>query len=140
MPAITFAFIVNLPMAVGIQLINSARNRIEAAIDARRQLREAEDDYAANGSVTSALTLAGQYLQLDRFLEAKTLFQSCAFGCYREHPRLLLGLAQAHFGLHQYQAALDCLDLLQRKWPGRTSAHDQRLYANCLRELGRAQH
>jgi hypothetical protein len=135
--AVAYATVDGIPTSIGAHVIKVARNKIVAIVGPRNALREAEDEYASTGSVTSAVALAGQYLMLERHLEAKTLFQCSAFGPYGENPELLMGLAKAHFGLQEYQHAVDCLDVLKQKHPESTTADGHLLYAKCLQELGR---
>lgn len=125
-----------MPLTI-FALFDAAFDKVEAMINPHKALREAAKQYAATGSVPSAIALAKLYLTHDRVTEAKTLFQCSAVGEHADDPELLLGLASAHFALREYQSALQCLNTLKQKHPESTTADGHLLYAKCLQELGR---
>lgn len=131
-------FIVELlPELMGSRTGHRARKKLSTVMDPTKGLRAAEDSYAVAGTVKNAMVLAEQYLERGRFAEAKELYLRSMSGIYRDDPVLLMGLAQAQFGLGEHQAALDNLDTLKQKNPESTSEEGHLLYAKCLQEVGR---
>jgi hypothetical protein len=114
-----------------------ARRGLSRVIDPNRDMRQASDNLAVADTVQNAMRLAGEYMRQEKFAEAKELYQRALRGIHADDPALLLGLAQAQFGLGDYSAVVATLDELKEKNPTHTSAEGHLLYARALEESGR---
>lgn len=134
---LAYFFIELLPELTNTRAAKSAQRSLAHAVDPDKALREATAQYELAATAQNALTLAQQHLQRGNFSEAKALFTRSLSGVHNDDPDLLLGLAAAHFGLHEYAETLASLDTLKRVSPGKTSQEGHLLYARALEELGR---
>ena len=125
-----------LPELTNTRSAKSAQRSIAKAVDPDKALREATAQYDLARTAQNAMTLAGQHLERGNFREAKELYQRSLSGVHSDDPDLLLGLAQAHFGLAEYVEVITCLDTLKDTHPGKTSEDGHLLYARALEELG----
>lgn len=126
-----------LPELTNTRTARSAQRSLAKTVDPDKALREASEQYALARTAQNAMTLAKEHLQRDDFSAAKELYKRSLSGVHSDDPDLLLGLAQAHFGLTNYAEALSCLDTLKDKNAAKTSQDGHLLYARALEELGR---
>jgi hypothetical protein len=111
--------------------------KLAKAINPAKELRNAIDRYAIANTAQNAINLASQHLLHGNYSEARDLFVSSLSGIHADDPDILLGLANAHFGLREYKETLARLDTLKEKHPKRTSPEGHLLYARALFESGR---
>ncbi|WP_428312506.1 tetratricopeptide repeat protein [Hydrocarboniphaga sp.] len=115
---------------------HQARRQLSKTINPDRELRQATQQLAVADTVKNAIALAEQYLQKQRYGEARDLYQRYLKGIHADDPQLMTGLAQAQFGLGEYQAALDTLERFKEKHPQLRSADAHLIYARSQHELG----
>lgn len=127
-----------LPELTNTRGAKSAQRSLAKAIDPDKALREASEQYELARTAQNAMTLARQHLERGNFREARELYQRSLSGVHSDDPDLLIGLAQAHFGLAEYAEVLSTLDTLKTTNPGKTSPEGHLLYARALDELGRS--
>lgn len=132
-----------LPEFTNTRTARTAQRRLAKAVDPDKALREATEQYALARTAQNAMVLASQHLQRANFSDARDIYQRALNGVHGDDPDLLLGLAQAHFGLAEYAEVITCLDTLKEKNPAKTSQDGHLLYARALEALGqvdKAQH
>jgi hypothetical protein len=137
--ALAYAIIELLPAFTGHHALRRSWRKVGTAINPQGELRAAEEQYDIAATVQNAMLLAEQYLAHSRCAEAKQLYMRNLSGVHADDPRLLLGLASAHYGLGEYNEALTCLDLLKAKNPRSTDEAGHLLYAKCLLGMGRTE-
>lgn len=115
---------------------HSMRRGLSKTLNPDRDLKNASRNLAIADTVQNALALGRELLERGEHAEALSLFQRNLTGVHATDPELLFGLARAHFGLAEYQQALDALDSLKAHNPGSTSAEGHLLYARTLEGLG----
>ncbi len=128
-----------LPELTHTRTARTAQHKLATAVDPDKALREASERYAVARTAQSALDLAGEHLLRANFGDAKDIYQRALSGVHDDDPDLLMGLAQAHFGLGDYAGVISCLDSLKEKNPAKTSQDGHLLYARALEELGRVE-
>ena len=115
----------------------AARRNFARVVSPNRELRAASDNLAVADTVQNAMLLAGELLKKQKYAEARDMYQRSLRGLHADDPALLLGLAQAQFGLGEFAAVVNTLDELKEKNPSHTSADGHLLYARALEQLGR---
>jgi len=136
--SLAYCIIELLPELTGTRTAKQAQRSIAKAVDPDKALREATAQYELARTAQNAITLARQHLERGDFSAAKTLFERSLSGVHGDDPDLLMGLAEAHFGLKEYAEVVGCLDTLKEKNPGKTSQEGHLLYARALDEGGRS--
>jgi hypothetical protein len=126
-----------LPELTNTRTARTAHRKLATAVDPDKALREASARYAQAQTVQSAMDLASEHLLRANYSEAKDIYQRALSGVHDDDPDLLMGLAQAHFGLADYAAVITCLDTLKEKNPAKTSQDGHLLYARALEATGR---
>ena len=126
-----------LPELTNTRTARTAQRSLTKAVDPDKALREASEQYELARTAQNAMTLAREHLERSNFSAAKELYERSLSGVHNDDPDLLLGLAQAHFGLAEYADALRCLDTLKDKNPGKTTQDGHLLYARALAVQGR---
>lgn len=130
-------FIVELlPELLGSRGARRAKQGLAKAIDPNRELRAASQQHAVADTVQNSLVLARQHLERGQFREAAELFERCNRGLHADDPDILLGLAQAQFGLKDYAAVIATLDRLRETNPQARTADGHLLYARAREESG----
>ena len=127
-----------LPELTNTRTAKQAQRSIAKAVDPAKALREANAQYELASTAQNAMTLARLHLERGEFSAAKALFERSLSGVHGDDPELLMGLAEAHFGLAEYADVVRCLDSLKEKNPGKTSQEGHLLYARALDEQGRS--
>ena len=125
-----------LPELTNTRTARTAQRSLAKAVDPDKALREATDQYALARTAQNAMMLASQHLQRANYSDAKDIYQRALSGVHSDDPDLLIGLAQAHFGLAEYAEVITCLDTLKEKNPAKTSQDGHLLYARALEALG----
>lgn len=126
-----------LPELTNTRTAKSAQRSLAKAVDPDKELREATEQYDLARTAQNAMRLARQHLERGHFREAKELYERSLSGVHSDDPDLLIGLAEAHFGLAEYAEVITCLDTLKSTNPGKTSQDGHLLYARALEEQGR---
>jgi len=126
-----------LPELQGSRGARNAKRKLSKALDPGRELREAVDLYEAAPTAQNAMRLAALHLQAGAFDEARSLYARSLTGVHGDDPELLLGLAQAEFGIGHYAEAITALDRLKANHPKRATAEGHLLYARALQGAGR---
>lgn len=112
--------------------LRSAHDRI----DPDRHRRKAARQLDVADTSRNRQALAEESLRSGDFQKAEQLYRSALTGLYRTDPNLMLGLAQAQFGLQQPQQARDTLDALIAANPTFRSHEGHLLYARALEACG----
>ena len=112
-----------------------AARQLAKTIDRDHDLKRHADRVAISGTVENKLNLAEECLNTDRTDEAIDIYQSCLTGIHRDDPKILLGLAGAHFQAGQHAETRDTLESLIKTHPDFKSAEGHLLYARALQEL-----
>ena len=136
--ALAYVIIELLPELTNSRTAKTAQRSLAKAVDPDKALREAQAQYELARTAHNAMTLAEQHLARGNFREARELYQRSLSGVHGDDPDLLLGLAEAQFGLGEYAETVACLDTLKRSHPGNTSPEGHLLYARALAEQGRS--
>lgn len=105
---------------------------IRNKIDPGRQQREAGRRVDLVATTTHRSELAAQALQQGDFKTAEEQYRAALKGLYATDPYLMLGLAQAQFGLGQPQQTRQTLDALIAANPDFRSSQAHLLYARAL--------
>jgi hypothetical protein len=125
-----------LPEFFGGRTARRARSSVGRMIDPNRDLRRAATEVEISGNVDARRRLAEELSERGQFAQAAEIYQGGLKGIFEHDPALLLGLAEAQFGMHAYQAARDTLERLRQQNPDFNSTQAGLLYARTLEELG----
>ena len=128
-----------LPEFGSSRAAHQARRNFSRAVNPDRELREAAQKLAVADTVKNALTLAEQYLQKERYTEAKELYLRYLKGIHADDPQLMTGLARAQFGLGEYAAVAQTLEDFKQRHPDARSAEAHLLYARAQDERGKTE-
>lgn len=116
-------------------------HKVKAAIgkkiDPEKNLKAAQKACEQVDSVQNRINLAEQYLQLQRYNEARELYARCLTGLSAEDPQIMMGMAKAEFGLDNPGAAIIMLDKLKTANPYFKSPEGHLLYARALENANR---
>jgi hypothetical protein len=99
-----------VPDLFGSYGVRSASQRVLKAIDPERDRRKLSKNLDRADTIENRRHLAGESLELKDFARAEALFSECLSGIYERDPDLMLGLAQAQFGLEKYATCKQTLD------------------------------
>lgn len=105
-------------------------------IDPERQRRQAAQRLELADTQENRRELAAESLRRGDFAQARTLYQSSLKRLYATDPDLMLGLAQAQFGLDDPAAARATLDALIAANPKFRSPEGHLLYARAVEAGG----
>ena len=111
------------------------------ALDAQRRRKlvaerpRLEERLAAADTVENRLAVADACIAERAYERAAALYAACLTGPLEHDPRILLGLARAHFGLGKYKAVRRSLETLVGANPGFRSPDGHLLYARTLEQL-----
>jgi hypothetical protein len=134
--SLAYFFVEVLP---SLQHNRTARNVLRRArntVDPNRGVREGALDYERSQNVETASRLADELTKAGRFDDAIRVCGEARTGIFEDDPKILLPLANAHFGAGRYQDAIETLDYLRDKNPGFRSADGHLVYARALEESG----
>ncbi len=113
------------------------KSAIGKTIDPEKALKAAQLAYEKVDTVQNRLNFAEEYLKLNRYSEARELYARCLAGIHAEDPRIMLSMAQAEFGLNNFEAVISVLDKLKAANPTFKSPESQLLRARALEGAGR---
>jgi hypothetical protein len=114
------------------QVQKRARNQAYPEKDLTAALAEVE----LADTVRNRMNLAEQYLLREMFEEAKQQYQKCLVGINKTDPALMLGLANADFGLTHYAEVVTTLEALKAANPDFKSPQGHLLYARAQEQVG----
>jgi hypothetical protein len=130
-------FIVELlPEITTSRTARQARRSVSKAINPDGDFRQAAKQLAVADTVQNSIALANQYLERAQFGEAKELMLRYGRGVHADDPVILMLLAQAQFGLREFDGVLATLDQLKASNPASRTADTHLLYARAHDELG----
>jgi hypothetical protein len=112
------------------------RRKVVGVVNPDRELKQAAQQFAAADTVQNAMDLAEQCLEKGRYAEASQLYVRALRGIHANDPHLLIGLAKAQFGAHEFGAVLETLDRLRKHNPEFDSAEGHMLYARANEGIG----
>ncbi|RMH91151.1 hypothetical protein EBB59_08390 [Lysobacter pythonis] len=110
--------------------------RVRDRIDPDRHKRQASRQLDLADTPANRKRLAEESLARGDFLMAESQFRTAMQGLYQTDPDLMLGLAQAQFGLDQPRAARETLDRLITANPDFRSHEGHLLYARAVEACG----
>lgn len=109
---------------------------VKRTLDPGADLRRAESEARMTGNVASKQRYGDELVRQGRFTGAIAVYREGLTGLYEHDPSLLLGLAQAQFGLGEAAAARQTLDDLITQNPDFKSPVGHLLYARALEQEG----
>ena len=133
--SLAYLIIELLPDMANTKTGRKARRKIEAVVNPEREIKEAAFAYSALDSVENTSKLAEGLLNTRDFEQAKTLYLKCLKGIHEHDAYLLYGLAKAEFGLNNYAAVKELLELLIKHNPEFKNPDAHLLYARALEKL-----
>lgn len=116
--------------------VRKASKKLLKAVDPQRDLRKRKDRLEIADTVENRLKLADEYIEAEQFGEAIPLLEKSLQTTHENDPYIMLKLAQAQFGLEQYQACINTLDKLIEENPNFQSHDGHLLYARSHEALG----
>jgi hypothetical protein len=121
-----------LPELFGSRTARRAKSGMQRMIDPNRDLRRAATEVEISGNADARRRLGEELYERGQFDEAVEVFRGGLKGIFEFDPTLLLGLAKAQFGKHDYGGARTTLEGLSQHNPDFKSADAQLLYARTL--------
>ncbi|MGH8027707.1 MAG: tetratricopeptide repeat protein [Pseudoxanthomonas sp.] len=110
--------------------------KVRQRIDPEREKRDADRQFKLSDTQTNRRRLADESLQTGDYAHAAELYQGALKGLYETDPNLMLGLAQAQFGMGRADKARATLDALIAANPGFRSKDGHLLYARTVEASG----
>ena len=110
--------------------------KVKERIDPEREKRDASRQFGLSDTQTNRRRLADESLRSGDFQQASELYSGALKGLYDTDPHLMLGLAQAQFGLNQPQQTRETLDRLIVANPDFRSKDGHLLYARSVEAIG----
>lgn len=132
---IAYLLIELLPDLMGSRTGRRAQHGLKNFIDPNRDLNQAAARYEEADTVANRMLLGRECLQKGMFEQAKSMFESSLTGPHRDDPDLLLGLAEAEFGLGNPARSKSLLDTLIAQNPDYKNQEGHLLYARSLAAL-----
>jgi hypothetical protein len=134
--AIAYFIVELLPELTHSRAGREAGRALVRTVNPDKDLKAAADRFAVAETVQNGMLYAEALVEKGRFAEARDLYVRFLSGLHADDPRLLLGLAQAQFGLREYAAVIESLDRLKAAHPEQRSPEGHLLYARALEESG----
>lgn len=110
--------------------------RVKNTLDPQRDMRAASRRLDLADTPENRRRLAEESLQIGDFAHAREQYQTALTGLYATDPDLMLGLAQAQFGLGESQPARETLEALIAANPNYRSSDGHLLYARTVEACG----
>ena len=123
----------------GLRHSRGARRALRGAqdrIDPERRKRQASRQLEVADTLDNRLRLAEESMRSGDYQQAVELYRSGLRGQYATDPHLMLGLAQAQFGLKLHTDARATLEALIAENPGFRSVDGHLLYARAVEASG----
>lgn len=131
-----YLFVAVLPDIGDSPAARRASSTLRNTIDPNRNLRNHSRDLKISDTVENRLKLAGELVKKGDFAGAASLYEKCLNGVFEHDPVVMLGLAQAHFGMEKYDQVKETLEKLIAENPDFKSQEGHLLYARTLEALG----
>jgi hypothetical protein len=125
-----------LPELLGGRTARRAGAGVRRMIDPNKDLRRAATEVEISGNVDARRRLGNELLERGQFNEAIEVYRAGLKGVFEYDPTLLLGLAQAQFGLEDFAGARESLETLRRENAEFKSPDANLLYARVLEAVG----
>jgi hypothetical protein len=125
-----------LPEVFGGRRARRARSGVGRLLDPDRDLRRAAAEVEVSGNVDARRRLAEGLLQRGQYEKAAEVYEGGLKGIFEHDPALLLGRAQAEFGMRAFGSARTTLERLRQHNPEFSSSQAGLLYARTLEETG----
>jgi hypothetical protein len=125
-----------VPELFGGRTARRARSSVGRMLDPNRDLRRAAAEVEVSGNVDARRRLGEELCERGQFEQAAEVYQGGLKGIFEHDPALLLGLAQAQFGMRAFAPARATLERLREHNPEFNSSQAGLLYARALEELG----
>ncbi|APO97048.1 tetratricopeptide repeat protein [Xanthomonas vesicatoria] len=141
---LTFSYLAVLIYAV-VAVIPDMRNdptarrslqRVRRKLDPQREQRDAARKLDVSDTPENRRQLARTLLSQGNYAQAADVYEGALRGLYRDDPDLMLGLAQAQFGLGNAAQARQTLDALIAANPTFRSHDGHLLYARAVESSG----
>lgn len=134
--AIAYLILEVLPDITNSKSGRKAGRKVQSVVNPNKDINAAAKQYSMNDSVENTMKLAEECLNKNLYSDAKSLYQKCLDGFHNDDPYLMLGLAQAHFGLNEFDETKSILDRLIEENPDFKNQDAHLLYARALENLG----
>lgn len=113
-----------------------AASKVRSSVDPGRERRHADRQLGLADTVENRRRLAEECLRSGDYARAEELFAESLRGIHRTDPDLMLGLAQARYGLGKARETRETLDALISANPDFRSTDGHLLYARAVEDLG----
>ena len=128
-------------LELGPDLLNSVTGRrvaakIKQAINPHGEVNKLNENLERSGSVDSRRRLAEEMLSRNDFAAAEKLYRESRSGVFEHDPVIMLGQAEALFGLTRYKEVIPVLEDLMKENPEFRSQKGHLLYARAQAEAG----
>lgn len=128
-------------LELGPDLMNSvtgrrAATKLKQVINPHGEVNKLNDNLERSGSVDSRRRLAEELLLREDFAGAEKLYRESRSGMFEYDPVIMLGQAEALFGLGQYEKVIPVLEDLMKENPQFRSQKGHLLYARAHAEVG----
>jgi hypothetical protein len=124
-----------LPELLGGRTARRAGAGVRRMIDPNKDLRRAATEVEISGNVDARRRLGNELLERGQFSEAIEVYRAGLKGVFEYDPTLLLGVAQAQFGVQDFAGARHSLEALRQQNPEFKSPDANLLYARVLESL-----
>jgi hypothetical protein len=114
-------------------------SRLRKAIEPKRELREAQNQYDLSQTVDAQVRLAKALVDNNRAHDALTYYQQALSGIYKTAPDILLQYAYALYQDQQFNQAKQTLDFLRETNPNYSSDEGHLLYTKVLVSLNQVE-
>ncbi len=136
--ALGYVLLELVPEWMGTPTARHAQRRLVNSLDPEKRYRELDDELALTDTIANRAALAEECLALEKFAEARRLYEQILAQPLGDDPLYALGKARAEFGLGQPGEAVATLDWLRVRWPDYQSAEGHLLYARALEASDRS--
>lgn len=133
--ALAYFVIELLPELMGSRSGVKAQKSLGDLINPNKGIDAATHDFAITDTVENSIKLAKECLNKGMFQEAKDLYEKSLKGIHKSDPDMMVGLANAEFGLNNFDRVKKVLDDLMVKNPDYKNPKAHLLYARTLGNL-----
>jgi hypothetical protein len=134
--SLAYIFVELMPGWLGHNTKDQVQKRIRNQAYPEKDLKAALAEVELADTVRNRMNLAEQYLLREMFEEAKQQYEKCLIGMNKTDPALMLGLANADFGLTHYAEVITTLEALKAANPDFKSPQGHLLYARAQEQVG----
>ena len=134
--AIAYLIIEVLPDILNSKSGRKAGRKAQSLVTPHKNFNEAVKQYSQSDTSENSIKLAEECLDKGLYTEAKSLYQKCLSGLYKDDPSLMFGLARCDFEIGNYPDVKITLDKLIELNPEYKNQDAHLLYARTLEKLG----